>query len=170
MIFANRVDKMRNRSLFILAVVATLELLVGCETDQRATVIDADEQAIKTVIGEMTDAYAARDWDTFASNFADDGIWMPPGLAPLSGEDAWWSFAQQWWDSSTVLDIGVTTEELVVTGDWAIERHTEFQVSTFGDSAEPVSLYFKGVWIFRRQDDGSWKIARYIWNENISPD
>ena len=65
--------------------------------------------------------------------------------------------------------VGVTTDELVVTGDWAIERHTEFQVSTFGDSAEPVSLYFKGVWIFRRQDDGSWKIARYIWNENIPP-
>ena len=160
---------MRIPSLSILAVLATLNLLVGCETDHRKTIIDTDEKAIETVIGELTDAYAARDWDAFAAYFTDDGIWMPPGLAPLGGEDAWWSFAQQWWNSSTVLDIGVTTEELVVIGDWAIERHSEFQVSTFGDSAEPVSLYFKGIWIFRRQDDGSWKIARYIWNENIPP-
>jgi len=68
------------------------------------------------------------------------------------------------------MDLGVTTEELVVINDWAIERHTEYQVTTFGESAEPASLYFKGIWIFRRQEDGSWKISQYIWNENTAPE
>jgi len=146
-----------------------MSLLVGCETDRHDKVVDADQAAIKSLIAGMTDAYAAREWDAFASFFSDDGVWMPPGLTALRGRDAWWGFAQQWWNDSTVTDIGVTTEELIVIGDWAIERHSEFQVFTIGDNPEPVTLYFKGVWIFQRQDDGTWKIARYIWNESPPP-
>jgi uncharacterized protein (TIGR02246 family) len=160
---------MRIRNLSVLAVVAALTLLLGCEKDHRETAVDADDRAIRTVIDEMTNAYVARDWDAFTSFFTDDGIWMPPGFAPLSGKDAWWSFVRPWWDSSRVIDIGVTIEDLNVIGDWAIERHTEFQVTSSGDNSEPVSFYFKGVWIFRRQQDGSWKIAQYIWNMNTPP-
>lgn len=160
---------MQNLRLLVLVAISTLTLLVACEPDRRVENVDADEAAIRTAIQEMTDAYAARDWSAFAGYFTDDGVWMPPGLAPLKGEDAWWSFVQEWWDSSEVRDIGVTTEELVVVGDWAIERHAEFQVVTLGESSEPVSMYFKGIWIFRRQGDGSWKVAHYIWNENIPP-
>jgi uncharacterized protein (TIGR02246 family) len=145
-------------------------ILVACEAERPQPSVDVERKAIEIVIEELTDAYKARDWDAFAGYFTDDGIWMPPGVAPLRGKNAWWSFVQQWWDSSRVMDIGVTTEELVVINDWAIERHTEYQVTTFGESAEPASLYFKGIWIFRRQEDGSWKISQYIWNENTAPE
>jgi len=145
-------------------------ILVGCEAERPQPSVGVERKAIEIVIEELTDAYKARDWDAFAGYFTDDGIWMPPGVAPLRGKNAWWSFVQQWWDSSRVMDLGVTTEELVVINDWAIERHTEYQVTTFGESAEPASLYFKGIWIFRRQEDGSWKISQYIWNENTAPE
>ena len=158
----------RRSSLSPCAAITAMLMLIGCEADRPEPSIDVDRKAIEIVIEELTNAYVARDWDSFAGYFTDDGIWMPPGVAPLRGNDAWWSFVQPWWDSSRVIDIGVTTEELVVINDWAIERHTEYQVTTFGESEEPASLYFKGVWIFRRQDDGSWKIAQYIWNENTA--
>ena len=145
-------------------------MLVGCATERPDPSVDVEREAIEIVIEDLTNAYIDRNWDAFAGYFTDDGIWMPPGVAPLRGKDAWWSFVQPWWDSSTVMDIGVTTEELVVINDWAIERHTEYQLTTFGESAEPASLYFKGIWIFRRQEDGSWKIAQYIWNENALPE
>ena len=160
----------RKSSLSPCAAIIAMLMLVVCEVDHHEPAIDIERKAIEFVIEELTNAYVARDWDTFAGYFTDDGIWMPPGVAPLSGKDAWWSFVQPWWDSSRVIDIGVTTEELVVINDWAIERHTEYQVMTFAEGAEPVSLYFKGVWIFRRHDDGSWKIAQYIWNENTAPE
>jgi len=150
------------------ALVLTV-VIVGCEVERPQPSADVDRKAIESVIEELTNAYVARDWDAFTDFFSDDGVWMPPGMAPLRGKDAWWSFVQPWWDGSNVIDIGVTTEELVVIDDWAIERHTEYQITTFGDSAEPASLYFKGVWIFRRQDNGAWKIAQYIWNENTPP-
>lgn len=160
----------RSSGLLTCAAIAAMLMLLGCEAEQSEPSVDVERKAIKTVIDDLTNAYVARDWVAFAGFFTDEAIWMPPGITPLRGEEAWWSFVQQWWDSSNVTDIGVTTEELVVIDDWAIERHTEYQVTTFGDSAEPVSLYFKGIWIFRRQEDGSWKIAQYIWNENAPPE
>jgi len=151
-------------------VVFALILVVGCGPDQRQVSRDDDISAIRTAIDGLTDAYVARDWDSFASFFTNDGIWMPPGVALLQGKEAWWAWVKPWWNSSTVMDIGVSTEELIVIDDWAIERHIEHQTTIFGAGEEPASLHFKGIWIFRRQEDGSWKIAQYIWNENSSPE
>ncbi len=95
---------------------------------------------------------------------------MPPRIAPLRGKDAWWDWVQSWWDYSTVVEIGVSTEEIIVVDDWAIERHSQYQTTIYGYGDEPTSLYLKGIWVFHQQVDGSWKIARYIWNENLPPD
>ena len=161
---------MRISNRFTCAALVSMVILVGCEVERPQLSADVERKAIESTIEGLTNAYVARDWEAFSDSFTDDGVWMPPGIAPLRGTDAWWSFVQPWWDGSSVMDIGVTTEELVVIDDWAIERHTEYQITTFGDSAEPASLYFKGVWIFRRQDNGTWKIAQYIWNENTPPE
>ena len=153
-----------------VTVVASLILVVGCGPDERHVSRDDDISAIRSVIDRLTDDYVARDWDSFANAFTNDGIWMPPGVAPLRGKEAWRAWVQPWWDSSTVLDIGVSTEEITVIDDWAIERHIEHQTTVFGMGEEPASLHFKGIWIFRRQEDGTWKIAQYIWNENAPPE
>jgi len=154
-----------SQRLATLLVAATI-VLGGCAPDQPASSTDKDIVAIEAVIDGLTKAYVARDWDSFAQFFAEDGVWMPPGVEPLSGKAAWWEWVQPWWGSSTVVNIGVSTQDLVVIDDWAIERHVEYQSTIFGDAEAPTTLNFKGVWIFHRQKDGSWKIAQYIWNEN----
>jgi len=144
-------------------------LFFGCGPNQQAPSTEDDVAAINAIIDGMTDAYAARDWHAFAGFFADDAVWMPPGVAPLRGRDAWWEWVQPWWGDSTVVDIGVSTEDLIVSEKWAIERHVEYQSIIFGEGVEPATLYFKGIWIFHRQETGAWKIAQYIWNENTRP-
>ena len=157
-----------NTSAYVIAVI--LLFLVGCTADHQESTNDADIKEIEAVIEQFSDAYKARDWDAFSDFFTEDGVWMPPGLAPLKGKDEWRQFVEPWWDGSTVQEIGVTIEEIIVIEDWAIERHSEYQVTLFGDSAEPSTLFFKGVWILHRQNDGVWRIARYIWNENAAPE
>lgn len=163
---------LERRSLCERAAVAatSMLLLVGCDLGRPTDSADNDIAAVHTAIEGLTDAYVARDWDTFVGYFTDDAIWMPSGVPPLQGKNAWWEWVEPWWDVSTVVDIGVSTEELIVIEDWAIERLVEYQTARFGEAEEPASLYFKGIWIFRRQEDGSWKIARYIWNENPAPE
>jgi ketosteroid isomerase-like protein len=61
------------------------------------------------------------------------------------------------------------SEEIVVIDDWAYERHFEL-LEIYEVGGEPTQYYLKGVRIFRRGEDGSWKVARYIWNGDVPPD
>ena len=63
----------------------------------------------------------------------------------------------------------LSSEEIVVAGDWAFERHTEMTISKGNESGETRQSYYKGIWILQRQEDATWKIARYIWNRNPDP-
>ena len=130
-----------------------------------------DIAAINAVSDQVREAYMARDWDRFSGLFTDDAIWMPGNLLPLTGKAAWWSFVEGFWNSTAIVEMDVVSDEIVVMGDWAFERHTETTVTvpTAGDG-EPSTYRFKGVWLLHRQADGSWKIARYIWNQNPAPD
>ncbi len=161
---------MRKSTASNCTIAAAMFLLFGCETDRSETAIDADIAAIKTVSKQAAEAWKARDWNTFAGFYTDDTIWMPPGDAPLRGKDALRAWLGTWWDESTTVEITSTPEEIVVIDDWAFERHIESQILIDEVGGEPMQYYYKGIWILRRQEEGSWKVARYIWNENVPPD
>lgn len=62
-----------------------------------------------------------------------------------------------------------TVDEIIVFGDWALERHHEMSVYLPADGSDPVTSYNKGIHILQRQSDDSWRIARYIWNPDPPP-
>lgn len=157
------------QGFFIAVFMGVVLLIVSCGTTQQAPDTDADIAAIESLSEQVQDAYIARDWEQFSSFFTDDGIWMPRNRMPLIGKEAWWSWIQGWWDQSAVEQMDVSSEEIVVAGDWAFERHNEVTTSRVKESGETRQSYYKGIWILRRQEDGSWKIARYIWNRNPDP-
>ncbi len=131
----------------------------------------SDEESIGEIrqfVTSIEAAYIARDWDRFADHFTDDALWMPNGWHPLQGRAAWWSFAERFWTTTQVVEMDNVSDEIIVSGDWAIERHTEV-TTTINENKEKRTSRFKGVWILRRVEDGSWKIARYIWNQNPVP-
>ena len=135
-------------------------LLIGCGNSQPENPDSVDVAAIRSMTEQLGEAYVARDWDRFASFFTDDAVWMPPDQPPLIGKEAWWSWIGGGWDQSTIQQLTVNHEEIVIAGDWAFEWHTETQVG------EGWQVNFKGIWILQRQDDGSWKIARYSFNQS----
>ena len=135
---------------------------VSCSPSQ-----SSDPDAIRAVIAGLTDAYKERDWDAFAGYFTEDAVWMPPNRTNLVGKDEWWSMVERWWHTTSVVEMGVETRDLIVERHWAIERHDEWQ-TTVNEDGDLTTRYFKGIWILERQSDGSWKIARYIWNYSPS--
>ncbi len=58
------------------------------------------------------------------------------------------------------------TDEIEVAGDLTYERYTGRWTVTPKDGSDAVEQAFKGIHILRRQTDGSWKIARDIWNSD----
>jgi len=157
------------KGFFVAVFMGVVLLIVGCGTTQQAADTDADVAAIESLTEQVRDAYVARDWERFSGFFTNDGVWMPRNSMPLIGKEAWWSWIQGWWDQSAIEQMDVSTEEIVVAGDWAFERHNDTQVTTSKVDGETSQHYFKGIWILRRQEDDSWKIARYIWNRNPDP-
>ncbi len=156
---------MRKLTVSNCTIAGAMLLLIGCETGRREADINADTTAIKTVIEHVGEAWKAGDWNTLAGFYTDDTIWMPPGEAPLHGKDALRAWVEPIWNDYTVVELSMPSEEIVVIDDWAYERHIEsLMISRVG--GEPTQYYLKGVRIFRRGEDGSWKIARYIWNDN----
>ncbi len=160
---------MRKLTVSNCTIAAAMLLLIGCETDRREADINADTTAIKTVIEHVGEAWKAGDWNTLAGFYTDDTIWMPPGEAPLRGKDALRAWVEPIWNDYTVVELSMPSEEIVVIDDWAFERHSE-TAEIYEVGGESIQLDLKGARIFRREEDGSWKIAQYIWNDNFPCD
>ena len=157
------------QGFFISVLMGVVLLLVSCGTTLQVADTDADVAAIENLIEQAKDTYVARDWEKFSGLFTNDGVWMPANRLPLIGKEAWWSWVQRGWEQSSVEQIDLSSEEIVVAGDWAFERHNEMIIYKGKESGETRQRYNKGIWILQRQEDGSWKIARYIWNRNPDP-
>lgn len=138
--------------------------LNGCSDHQRPVNNKADIASIESLEQQLNDAYLNREWESFSSFFTEDGVWMPPNQKPLKGKEAWWEFVEGFWDAIPS-EATLISDEIVVMGNWAYERHHDKTVFRSPDGSEMI-YYSKGIHILERQTDGEWKIARYIWNDN----
>jgi ketosteroid isomerase-like protein len=108
---------MRESTFLTCGICIAVILLHGCVQDRGEADTSEDVAVIKAVSEQMVAAYKDRDWDASAGFFTENGIWMPPGVAPLQGKDAWWAWVEPWWGDSTVVEMDVSSEEIVVAGD-----------------------------------------------------
>lgn len=100
------------------------------------------------------------------AELTDDHLTMPPDgpTPPNSQALADWHQARM---DQFAFESVFTTEEVRVLGDIAIERFSGSTRLVPREGGEDVVDSTKGVWIWERQEDGSWKILWSIWNSNL---
>jgi uncharacterized protein (TIGR02246 family) len=101
--------------------------------------------------------------------YADDAIVLPPGRDPVTGRDAIREFYKEYYSGSwKLLDEQFTNTSLVLRDDLAIETA---EYSGQIDQAEKGRIRFKGknLVIWKRQQDGSWKLFRDMWSASTPP-
>jgi hypothetical protein len=59
-------------------------------------------------------------------------------------------------------------DDLEIHSNVAIDRHRWVLDSMPKRGCRPTHDEGKGIWIWRRHTDGTWKIARSIWNSDLS--
>ena len=122
----------------------------------------ADLAAIARLHDEYVAAHNAADVDRMVALFADDAVLMPADEPTLTGRKAIATHYQQFFDQ-TASEITLEPVETRVAGDWAFER-VELAVTVPGAKGKVMLAKAKYLWILQRQPDGSWKIARAIYN------
>jgi uncharacterized protein (TIGR02246 family) len=116
-------------------------------------------------IERLHDGYVAAHNDADAGRmmalFTDDAVLMPTDEPAVTGRTAIGDHYQEFFDQ-TPSEIVLRPVETRVAGDWAFER-IEMTVTLPG-GGKVMQAEVKYLWILERQPDGSWQIARAIYN------
>ena len=119
-----------------------------------------DAAAIRAFIIPWTQACLDRDWDALLAMCTDNVVFSPPGEPKASGAEV-----RPWLDAFPVIKEFIWDfDEIEVNGDLAIG--VGWGKMTVEVEGQEVAMSFKFADIFRRGDDGSWRFAHVIWNQN----
>jgi len=125
-----------------------------------------DAEAVERQWRRVTATFEEGDADAFMALTTDDVVLMPPGASTLSNRDAVRSLMREYFAAYTIELEELSLEEIVVAGDWAFVRDTYVSNLTPRSGGTAVRAKGKNVWVLRCQADGSWKVARNMWNSS----
>jgi ketosteroid isomerase-like protein len=125
---------------------------------------EADIAAIREVVGgfyaDRTEGNLEAEMELFAANAQ-----VHRNQAPvLSGEDEIRTAFAWFHEHYDIVEFPFDPEEVLVSGDLGYLLNT-FSIVRNDPDGETRTYYGSAIWILRRQDDGSWKITRYMWND-----
>ncbi len=121
------------------------------------------EDEIKAAGLAWEEAYNNGDVDGVAAMHAEDAVVMPPGFAAVVGGDAVRADAEAFFSEYST-DHATDIQEIIVEGDIAIERANYTDILTPLAGGDPIADEGKHIVVYRRGDDGDWKILWAIWN------
>lgn len=132
---------------------------------------DADVAAIQAVLAAWGVAVETGDVATLVAQRTDDVVRMPPDEPVSKGKQNLKDFFRGLFKQFSVEGTWPVegTEEIVVADGWAYHLSEYILKISPKAGGEAIEERGKIVVICQQQPDGSWKIAREIWNRNNPP-
>jgi ketosteroid isomerase-like protein len=96
----------------------------------------------------------------------DSHLTMSPGAPTVPDNEALREWHQNRIDLYS-LEMEHSTDDLLLQGDIAVERWSGPSKLTHREERSVVEDFLKGLWIWQRQPDGSWKLLWSIWNSSL---
>jgi len=167
------------KRVFVLlgvALVFALILLTCAPRTQpvveEAASTEADVAAIRVLTERWIAAVGAGDVDGVLALYTDDAVRLSPDGPTVSGKEAfeeYFSGAFEQFSFEVVWPVE-GTEEIVVADGWAYHLSEYIVMATPKEGGETMEEKGNVVEIIQRQPDGSWKLAREIWNHPPPPE
>ena len=126
---------------------------------------DIDRAEVTRTTAALLAAVNSSDAAGCAAVWAADGVLMPPHHPAVEGRQAIGAYFRDLF-SRRRFRFAFTASHIHLTGDTATERVTYTAVIWGGDDAPPIEDAGKGLHVYRRQPDNSWKLAYDIWNSD----
>jgi uncharacterized protein (TIGR02246 family) len=127
----------------------------------------AVRRSIDSLNADAAQALERGDTTAMVAHYTDDAIVMMPNMPAFRGRDAYRSGVARMLKEMSVTDAAFTTEDVMVSGDLAVETGTYAMTMQprRGGAMKDTGKY---ITVWRRQSDGSWKIVRDISNADPS--
>jgi uncharacterized protein (TIGR02246 family) len=148
-------------------LAAVFSIIIAINAYSQTDVTNA-RQAIDKVRQDFNAAYNRADAETIANLVTEDVIWMPPNETIVTGrETIKMRYANQFTKSSATFELRM--DEIIVCGSWGFLRGPYSRIDTPKDDGPPKEITGKYLMVMQLQQDGSWKIARDIYNGDSKP-
>ena len=129
-----------------------------------AGITGADSSAIVALNGRLKAAALAANWDAWGAEYTSDPVRYPPNLTALVGKsavDAWYHGTPKF----TAFEVAVTS--VMGRADLAVATGSFKATAPAGKARAVTTDEGKFMQLLMKQPDGSWKIARDIWNSDL---
>ncbi len=128
-----------------------------------------DEAAIRSVMASYNDALNSGSTDAAMALYAEDGVFMPPYSQSAVGKAA----VRKAYDAvfaESKFVVKFTIAELVVMAPcWACVRTNSAGVTGHASTGKTTAEANQELFIFRKGEDGEWRIARYSFSPTNPP-
>ncbi|HEX4001764.1 MAG TPA: SgcJ/EcaC family oxidoreductase [Candidatus Acidoferrales bacterium] len=153
---------MTRRSMLCTATFALAACLAACsqpppvaQPDTRA----AGETAIRAADADFAKAAAAKDLGKCMALYMDDAVIFSPGTPAVIGKDNIRKFFEHMLAGPSLqFSFSNVTVDVARSGELAEDRGS-IQVTTAGGNGKPVTQSSEYVLVWKKQADGSWKVA-----------
>ena len=129
------------------------------------TIQNEDVAAIKKLAEDWRTGWDRSDTEALLSLYTDDPVLMPQGQPVVTGKNAIRALYQSFFKEFTVKGEGKVVE-VEVSGDLGYFWNSYTLTATPKAGGEQIKAEGKSVFIVRRQNNNSWKIARLIDNSD----
>lgn len=102
------------------------------------------------------------------ATWAEDGVSLMPGEAPLIGKKAivaWVENILSKMPGYKVVNEEIDFHDIRISGDWASEWATEHQVVQPPDGKPVIDSWGKMALVLHREASGEWKVEQEMWNQ-----
>lgn len=141
-------------------------LLGGCASQRRTAPNAGDDESAHRAHEAYVAAINSNDLDTFLDMLTDDAVFMAPNSPRRVGKQAIREWAEPYLDAYHI-HWDKTSLEFIITGDYAIEQYAYAEDDTPKAGGPQLQDTGKGLNIYRRCDDGVWRVARDAWNSDL---
>jgi len=154
--------------LMIIPLVILLCFTFGCQqgeevAEEPAVDVEADKTAIERVREKELRAFDLGDVEGFDNIVTEDIVLDTPNRPAIVGKEAIRAFGEALF-SRLDYEATYSVDELVIEKNWAFDRGVWIEKRVPKDGGEQSQLSFGILQLYKRQSDGSWKLARLIWN------
>lgn len=126
--------------------------------------VDTDRASIENILSSYETALNTANTDSVVLLYADDGVFMPQNSTPFVGAEAIRA-AYDGVFQTIKLDISFTVDEVLqLAPQWALARTRSEGVVTINATGDKVPEANQELFVFQKQEDGDWRIARYIFS------